>query len=110
MPSGDRASLHANHVFVSLIWREVRQSLGLLDPRVPDHNVGQCLASDCEQSLVIRGGDDNRGSGVELLVDAVGFGSDSQRVGGLGVGACVLGLVDVGLRLKALDTNCRNIL
>lgn len=110
LPSRHRSGLNTDHVLVSIIRAKVGHTLGLLDPRVPDHDIGQCLPCDREHSLVIGGGDDDRLLRVKVLVNTIDLLCDDQGIRGLGVSGRVADLVDVGLGLEVLDANIGDVL
>jgi hypothetical protein len=110
LPSRYGAGLDTDHVLVRIIRTKVGHTLSLLDPRVPDHDVGQRLPRDREQGLVIGGGNDDRLLGVEVLVNTVDLSGNGQGIGRFGVGARVADLVHVGLGLEVLHTDVGDVL
>jgi hypothetical protein len=65
LPCRNRASLNTDHILVCLIRAKVRHALGLLNPGIPDNDIGEGFPSDGEESLIVRGGgNDDRLRGV----------------------------------------------
>ena len=110
LPSRNRSGFNTNHVLVRIIRSKVGHTLGLLDPRVPDYNIGQRLPCDREQSLIIGGGNLDRLLRVKILINAINLFCDGQGIRGLGVSGCVADFVHIGFGLEVLNSNVGDVL
>lgn len=80
-----------------VLGREIGDAGRFLHPRVPHHHVAEVVARDRVAGLAVLEDRD----GARGRVDAVGFGGDGDRGGGLGFGGGGVDFVDVGGGLEA---------
>lgn len=83
----DAPRLNTQHVLVPVLWREIRQPVGLFGPGVPHHHVGEIIAEDGERRLAALDDSDGDLAGrADGGVHAVCLARDGEFGGGLGFG------------------------
>lgn len=96
------ARLDSEVVLPCSLWRKIGSSVGLCPPKVPDGDIGQVVAGDCNSGLAGVLEDDGLVDG-DRCVDSVGLVGDGDCVGCLGDDLIILSFVLVGASLKARD-------
>lgn len=80
----------------AVLGREIRHALRLLRPRVPHDGVLEIVTHDAEGGLAAGADRERCLGGAGGAVDAVGFASDGDGLGGLGLGGGAADFVDIG--------------